>query len=118
MLTRTAVLSEIRQSFTDASFTTTDIARQLGARERAVRGVVSWLTLGGAVVVSGHVTRHDHLGVPYRAKCYRLTGKPLPAGRIKQDRIDREQCLRMERDRATRASAADWLSRRWTTASP
>ncbi len=118
MLDRSVVLDSIRRLAPAASFSTSCLAAMTGEPERAVRACVSWLTLAGVLVAEGHVTRHDHMGVPYRAKCYRLTGRDLPAGRVKQDRIDREVALRTERDRATRASAADWLSRRWTTASP
>jgi hypothetical protein len=118
MLTRAAALDSIRRLYPVASFTTNDIATLTGEPERAVRGVVSWLVLAGALVADGTVTRSDHLGRPYATKLYTLTGRDLPRGRIKQDRTDRETALRMERDSRTKASAADWLSRSWTTASP
>ncbi|NCC29826.1 MAG: hypothetical protein EOM22_17200 [Gammaproteobacteria bacterium] len=119
MLDRRSLLATIRRSYEAGdSFTTADLARQLGAREYAIRACVSWLTLAGALAVCGSIRRRDRIGRPYIVKCYRVTGRDLPAGRIKQDRVDREVSLRLERDRATRAAASAWLSRSWSAASP
>jgi hypothetical protein len=118
VLDRRVVLSEIRQSFAGASFTTSDVADMLEAREYAVRACVSWLVLAGALAVDGTVTRHDHQGRPYATKLYRLTGRDLPTGRIKQDRAARETAIRLERDSRTKASASVWLARSWTATTP
>lgn len=118
MLDRRAVLDSIRRLSPDASFTTSDVARALGASEYGTRACVSWLVAGGVLVADGTVTRHDHQGRPYATKLYRLTGRDLPTGRIKQDRAARETAIRLERDSRTKASAADWLSRSWGVASP
>ena len=109
------LLAAIRQSYEAGdTFSTSCLADMLGEPERAVRGVVSWLAAAGALAVCGATRRRDRIGRPYRVRLYRLTGRDLPAGRIRRDPVEREVSLRMERDSRTKAGAADWLSRSWT----
>lgn len=95
-MTRREALTAIRAAFPSAPFTTADLARVAGGRERDARGAVGWMLHHGTIEPVGRIVRRDRSGNPYQAKCYRWTGRGLPGESGSQQ-----------------ALAATWISARW-----
>lgn len=105
-VTREMVLEVLRDRSLE-DWTTSDVARELGAGEHRVRAVVAWLVIGGQVQIEGKVTRRDALGRPYTAQRYRWTG------RTQVQRVTRDRERRRENWSRPPSDAAAWLSRAW-----
>ena len=104
-LSRNTVLGAI-QDLGDQCWTTRELANALDTDEYRVRAAVSWLRLGRLVEHAGSVTRMDHVGRPYRAICYRWTGRS-DIQRVPRDPDVRRAALEQP------IPASAWLSRAW-----
>lgn len=105
-MTREEALTHIMQRI--GTWTTRELAAELGCKEYRVRAVVAWLCIGGHVRIADSVTRRDVSGRPYQAQAYAWTGRTAPVGRVTRDRERRRE------NWAPRpATANEWLSRAW-----
>ena len=109
---RQQVLAHIIETFEREPFTTCDLAVELGITEYRVRGAVSWLMLGGALVKAGRVARKDKRGGTYHNAQYRWTGQ-TDAPRVPHDHKVRARHLAEHQQGAQRAAIRQALSMRW-----
>ena len=109
---RQQVLAHIIETFEREPFTTCDLAVELGINEYRVRGAVSWLMLGGALVKAGRVARKDKRGCAYFNTRYRWTGQ-TDAPRVPHDPQARARHLAEHRRTAHQDVVRQALSMRW-----
>lgn len=105
-MTREEALTHIMRR--TGTWTTRELASELGCKEYRARAVVAWLCIGGHVRIADVVTRRDVRGRPYQAQVYTWTGRTAPVARVVRD-----PQRRRENWTPTPATAQEWLSRAW-----